>query len=310
MAFELDTKFLRYFVAVAAHRSFTLGAAYLRITQSAATKQILAVERAYGVTLFLRKGHQLSLTESGEVLYRQARTILEQVDSTEALLKQASVKPMGRLAIGAPTATGELMLPAVIAEYRLKFPDVHIHVVTGYTGDLIEMLAAGRLDLALIFGQALHTALDVRTLSRVELGLLAPARGHDATGGATRITFAEAARLPLILPSRAHSMRLMLEQTCRDLEIEPNVVVDSDSLPISKALVKSGVGFMFLSAAGALQELKVGELRYIAVDPAIEWSLSLATRRAKSVNLATRLMVDEIIERTGCLGISAVHAGM
>jgi LysR family nitrogen assimilation transcriptional regulator len=301
MTFDLDTKSLRYFVAVALRGSFTLAAAHLRLSQSAVTKQILALERAYGVRLFQRRGHGITLTEAGQRLLQHARQIIEQVDATDMLLKQASARPMGRLTLGAPIATGELMLPAVIADYRRKYPDVYIHVVTGFSGDLFEQLAQGRIDLALVYGQPTKSGLEVCHLSSMELGLLAPARDgvRDSIAGRGRILFDEAAKLPLILPSASHTLRQLLEDTARSKGLSLNVILDSDSLPISKALVKAGVGYTFLNPNGALQELKSGELRYLAVEPSIEWSLCLATRNTKSASLAARLMIAEILERTG-----------
>lgn len=299
--FDLDTRSLRYFVAVASRRSFTLAAAHLRLSQSAVTKQVLALERAYGVRLFQRSGRTVTLTESGHKLLEHARAIIEQVDATDNLLKQASGRPMGRLAIGAPIATGELMLPAVLGDYRRKYPDVYIHLATGFSGDLVEQLGEGRLDLALVYGEPARGGLDVLHLSRMELGLLAPALPgvRDSIGGRGRISFREAAQLPLILPSASHTMRQLLEETARATGVVLNAILDSDSLPISKALVKAGVGYMFLNPNGALQELRAGELRYVAVEPQLEWSLCLATRSTKSASLAAMLMIEEILERTG-----------
>ena len=300
MTFELDTKALKYFVAVATYKSFTLAAVHLRMTQPAVTRQIQAIEREFGVRLFRRQGRQMLLSEAGDVLLEQARDILERIDSAGKLVKESASEPTGRIAIGAPTATGELYLPAIISSYRKKYPRVFIHVETGYTGDLAEMLAVGKLDLALIFGTPTHGDLELQLLVDVEMGLIAPAASvmrNDPTQGKTEITLAEAATLPLIFPSRAQTLRTAVEQACRQINAEPNIIMESDSLGISKALVKTGMGFMFLGANGVIQEVERGELRYLRINPPdIHWHLSLATRRSKSLSLATRLMMQEILE--------------
>lgn len=90
MAFELDTKALRYFTAVASHRSYTLAAASLRITQPAVTRQIQAIERAFGVRLFRREGRHVVASEAGQVLFEQAREILERIDAAGSLVKLAA----------------------------------------------------------------------------------------------------------------------------------------------------------------------------------------------------------------------------
>jgi len=303
MSFELDTKALRYFAAVAAHKSYTTAAAQLRITQPAVSRQVQAIERAFGVRLFRRQGRQLALTEAGEALHAHAREIMARIDATGELVSQAAGEPTGRLNLGAPISTGELLLPAAISRYRRKYPRVFLHVVTGYTGDLAEMLGEGRLDLALIFGTPAHGDLELTPLVNVDLGLVAPVppRGRkDPLAGKRTITLAEAARLPLIFPSRAQTLRTVVEQACASVGVSPNIVLESDSLGISKALIKAGEGYMFLAPSALGREIASGELRYIPVArPAITWPLSVAMRRSKSTSLAATRMVQEIAASIG-----------
>ena len=301
MTFELDTKALRYFTAVASHRSYTLAAASLRITQPAVTRQIQAIEREFGVRLFRREGRHIVASEAGQVLLEQASEILERIDAAGNLVKLAANEPTGRLAIGAPSATGELLLPAAVASYRKKFPKVFVHLVTSYTGDLAEMLADGRLDMALIFGAPSHGDLELQPLVDSDLGLIAPRAEllrKDPIGNRTEISLGEAAALPLIFPSRTQTLRIVVEQACAQIGVVPNVILESDSLALSKALVKTGQGFMFLGPSGVSQEVSQGELRYIAFMPPtiMKWRLSIATRRTKSSSLATRLMIREIMD--------------
>lgn len=299
MTYELDTRALRYFVAVATHKSYTLAAAHLRITQPAITRQIQAIEKEFGVRLFRRHARRMVLTESGDVLLEQAKEIIQRIEAAGTLAKQAAAEPTGRLTIGAPSAVGELLLPAIIASYRCKFPRVFLSVVTAYSGDLAEMIADGRIDLAMIFGEPSHAELDIQPLIDVELGLVAPARGvlpNDPTQGMTEIALADAAALPLIFPSRTQTLRTVVDQACKQIGVTPNVVLESNALSISKALVKSGLGFMFLGLVGVRSEIAAGDLRYISIaPPAINWRLSLATRRSKSSSLAARMMMREII---------------
>lgn len=299
MTYELDTRALRYFVAVATYKSYTLAAAHLRITQPAITRQIQAFEKEFGVRLFRRQARRMVLTESGEVLLEQAKEIIERIEAAGTLAKQAAGEPIGRLTIGAPSAAGELFLPPILASYRSKFPRVFLNIVTAYSGDLAEMLADGRIDLALIFGEPSHADLDMQPLIDVGLGLVAPANGvlpNDPTQDMREIELARAAALPLIFPGRSQTLRTVVDQACRQIGATPNVVMESNALAISKALVKSGLGFMFLGLIGVRSEVAAGELRFIPISPpAINWRLSLATRRSKSNSLAARMMMKEVI---------------
>ncbi|MDO9435373.1 LysR family transcriptional regulator [Hydrogenophaga sp.] len=310
MANELDIKALRYFVAVAQQRSYTLAAAHLRMTQPAITRQIQAIERDHGVRLFRRDGRHVVVSEAGAVLLEQAQEILGRLDATSSLMKQAALAPTGRLTIGAPPATGERLLPLIIRRYREKYPQVFIHVISGYTGDLAEMLADGRLDMALVLGTPSHGDLELRPLVDLGLGLVAPAHARLLPKRAVEsgaIALMETAQLPLIFPSKAQTLRTVVEQAFSAAGVKPNIILESDSLPLSKALVTAGVGYMFLGRSGVQRELEDGRLQYLRLaSPQLKWRLSIATRKVKSKTLAVRMMALEIAE---VVRLSAHEAG-
>jgi len=300
MSFQLDTKALQYFAAVAAHKSYTRAAISLRITQPAVTRQIQAIEREFGVRLFMRQGRHIVLTEAGQALYEQAREILERIAAAGDVVRQAARDPTGRLAIGAPTATIEGLVTRVVGSYRQKYPCVFLHWITGNTGDLAELVGTDKLDLALLFGTPSHGELELRPLMESEIGLIAPLPDRlrkDPIGERSEISLEEAAALPLISPSRAQTLRTIVDQACAQIGVTPNVTIESDSLTLSKAMVKAGLGFMFLGANSINQEWRQGELRYLKVSPTpTRWQLSIATRRTKSISLAARLMIREIVD--------------
>ncbi|MBV7482107.1 LysR family transcriptional regulator [Bordetella sp. BOR01] len=298
MTFEFDTKALRCFSAVASHRSFTTAAAHLRISQPAVTRQIQAMERSLGVRLFRREGRHMVLTEAGRVLLEQSRDVLERFDAVLTLVKDAANEPIGKVALGAPTSTGELLLPSILNRFHRNHPKVFVQIATGYSGDSIEMLVDGRLDMALVFGVPSHSDLELHPLLTMDLGLIVPSRSRpDPIGQRTSITLAEAAALPLIFPTRTQYLRKRVEQACQQIGVTPNVVLESDSLGISKELVAAGMGYMFLAASGIRSEIREGRLRYLAVtEPGMDWQLALALRRTKSQPLAVRVLMREIID--------------
>lgn len=308
MSAELDLRALRYFVTAAGCRSYTLAAAHLRVSQPAITRQVQSIEKSLGVRLFRPQGRSMVLTEAGEVLFARARDIIDRIAEAGAVTRGASSEPTGRLAIGSPPATGEILLPSVLASYRLKFPHVFIHVVSAHTADLARLLVEGKLDVALIFNSVSHTELDTQFLQKVELGLVAPPSGvlrHDPVGPRTSICLKEAASLPQIYPSAVQSLRPAVDNACRLIGVKPNVAMESDSLSLSKALVKRGAGYMFLGRFGVLAELRTHELRYLRLEPpGIDWSLLMATRRGKTQSLAVRMMMRELSERGGAVELA------
>ena len=97
----MDWDKLRIFQAVADAGSFTHAGESLKLSQSAISRQIGALEEQLGVMLFHRHARGLILTEQGELLYRTARDMAAKVNTAEALLRANQDKPAGRLKIHA-----------------------------------------------------------------------------------------------------------------------------------------------------------------------------------------------------------------
>ncbi len=300
MPFELDTKALRYFVAVATRRSYTRAAAALRITQPAVTRQVQAIEREFGLRLFRREGQFLALTESGEALLEEARDILGRIDAAGCLLKDAALQPGGRISIGAPAALGELLLPPIMANFRHRHPKVMLYVTIAYSGELAEMVVQGRVDFAVLFGNPLGPELELQHLFDVDLGVIgSPRLASDPLAGLTSISLAEAARLPLVFPSGNQGLRRLLDREMRQAGVHPNVVAEADATGITRELVKTGLGCMIMNLEAVRREVDEGELRYVPLAPALRIPLSLATRRGKSASLASRMLRKAIVEAAG-----------
>lgn len=300
MNFELDPKAIRYFLAVAQRGSFSRAATHLRITQPAVSRQIQAIERAYGVRLFRQEGRRMVLTEAGEILHEQGKQLLERLDDMGSLMKAAATEPTGRISIGVTTSPAEILMPEVIRRYRAQHPHVFIHIVQASSAELKELLTHGKLDLALIYGQPGQASATMKPLIDLRIGLVAPPRGvlpgRDPIGDATEIPLAAAGALPLIFPGPQELLRGALEQGFAKVGVTPSIVLESESLLLSKALVKAGVGCMLVGFVGVHEEVAEGSLRFVPVtEPEVVWRMSLALRGTKAPSLAVRTMAAEIM---------------
>src|SRR5690349_16966017 len=114
----MDWDKLRIFQAVADAGSFTHAGESLKLSQSAISRQIGALEEQLGVMLFHRHARGLILTEQGELLYRTARDMAAKVNTAEALLRANQDKPAGRLQVTA-SAGPRAASPADGAQPRL-----------------------------------------------------------------------------------------------------------------------------------------------------------------------------------------------
>ena len=125
----MDWDKLRIFQAVADAGSFTHAGESLKLSQSAISRQIGALEEQLGVMLFHRHARGLILTEQGELLYRTARDMAAKVNTAEALLRANQDKPAGRLKIHATVGFGSTWLTAQMHEFITTYPEIDVSLV-------------------------------------------------------------------------------------------------------------------------------------------------------------------------------------
>src|SRR5215475_13563612 len=141
---------LRYFLAVAEVRHFTLAARELRVAQATLSKQVSALERDLGAALFSRARGNITLTPAGEALLPLARRILADVETARREVQDLTGLRRGRVRLGATPSLFAGLLADALALFRGRYPGIELHVEEGGSRDLVHDLARGHLDLALI----------------------------------------------------------------------------------------------------------------------------------------------------------------
>jgi LysR family transcriptional regulator for metE and metH len=147
---EIEIRHLRLVESVADVGSLTKAGDRLHLTQSALSHQLRDIEDRLGAALFLRVGKRLVLTPAGERLLESARDVLKRLDDTERDIRQMGRDGVQVLRITTECYTCYHWLPGLLASYRRKFPHVEVRIDVAATTRPIEMLLAGRLDLALV----------------------------------------------------------------------------------------------------------------------------------------------------------------
>lgn len=177
----MDTQLLEVFRTVAHLGSITAAARRLRFTQSAVSRQIGALEAELGSRVFDRLPRGVALTEEGRALLPYASQVLDGLDGARRAVSSLRALGAGRLRVGAfPTAMAALV-PAALASFRRAYAEIGLSLVEGRTPGLLERLAAGDADVAVVSSSPagpldrarfdLHHLLD-------EPMLVAVARGH------------------------------------------------------------------------------------------------------------------------------------
>ena len=162
---NLDTGLVRTFVAVADKASMTAAANALHLTQGAVSQQVKRLEEALGCRLFERDRRGLRLTRPGERLFGQARKLLALHDEIWAEMTTMAFE--GQVRLGAPPDLLSSRLASVLKAYADAFPRVELSLVCAPSPELVEALAMGRVDLAVVEEPAGPSAGECLSIERL-----------------------------------------------------------------------------------------------------------------------------------------------
>jgi len=235
----MDLKQLEYFVQVAEFGSFTLSSRFLRVAQPALSRQVRALEVELRQTLFQRTGRGVTLTEPGRRLLDHARGILQQVQRARLDLEQQRGAVTGRLVIGLPPSVSRTLTGPLVRAFRERFPQASFGVVEGLSDHLMEWLAVGRVDFALVYSGSAPAAIELAAL-RVEPMYLVgtrPSKPGARLVGAP-VTLAQVAATELVIPPRPHSIRMLLDTALADAGLKARVALEIESVPTILDLVQ------------------------------------------------------------------------
>jgi LysR family hydrogen peroxide-inducible transcriptional activator len=235
---QVTLKQLRYFDALTRHCHFGRAAEACAISQPALSMQIKEMEEALGGVLIERGARQVRLTSFGEKVAQRVRDILRSADELGDFARASRDRLVGPLRIGMIPTIAPYLLPTVIANLARMHPELDIHVRETLTPRLIEELAEGRLDTAIV-------ALPVSEPSLAEVALFAEnfllvRPGNDeGTPVPSRQTLRE---MRLLLLEEGHCFRDQALSFCNMQSSSPREVLDASSLSTLVQMVSAGIG--------------------------------------------------------------------
>ncbi len=235
----MDLKQLGYFVQVAELGSFTRASQLLRIAQPALSRQVRALEVELRQPLFDRNGRGVTLTEAGQRLLAHGRGILQQVARARQDLEEQRGVASGLLSIGLPPSVGRALTAPLVESFRERFPKARLTMVEGLSTYVLEWLAQGRIDCAVVYNATPAAALDLQPVLDEDLYLVS-ARARPGSGALVgrAATLAEVAAHELVIPSRPHALRMRLETALAEAGLKPRVGLEVESVPAILDLVQ------------------------------------------------------------------------
>jgi LysR family transcriptional regulator for metE and metH len=173
----IELRHLRSLLAIADGRTLAAAAEQVHLTQSALSHQIRALEAHFGLPLFERSARGLRFTPAGERLLALARAVLPQLEDARRDLLRLQGDTRGELRIALECHTCFDWLMPVMNEFRRRWPEVEVDLVSGFHSDPLALLGEGRADVVIGSAPKRRRGLVVRPLFRFEI-LLVLANEH------------------------------------------------------------------------------------------------------------------------------------
>ena len=263
---HLSLKQLRYFEALARLGHFGRAAEVCAISQPALSMQIKEMEAALGTALFERGPRQVRLTHFGEAFALRVREILRQVDELGDLARAAQDGLVGRLRIGVIPTVAPYLLPSLMGTLARQYAGLEIHVRETVTPRLLQELAEGRLDTAIVALPVSEPSLAEVALFSEDFVLVRPA--EDA---AKPVPSREILReMRLLLLEEGHCFRDQALSFCAMQAAVAREVLDASSLATLVQMVGAGMGVTLLPEMAVAVETRsaaVSVARFAGVQP-------------------------------------------
>ena len=273
---------LQVFHTVARLLSFTKAAETLHMTQPAVTFQVRQLEEYFNTRLFDRTHNRISLTEAGARVYQFSDKIFELYGEMENAVREMTGEISGSLTIGASTTIAEYMLPALLGDFRSRYPDVSIHLKVSNTDGIVSMVENNTIDLGVVEAPVSNKNLVVDECRRDNLVAIVPP-GHPKAD-LKKVSLDELLEYPFICREEGSGTREVIgEHMTKHSKCDTcmNIAMELGSPEAVKGAVEAGMGISVVSNATIQKELRLGTLVAIELEPPLERPFSFVHQKQK-----------------------------
>ncbi|TXI89562.1 MAG: LysR family transcriptional regulator, partial [Burkholderiaceae bacterium] len=240
----VETRQLRYFLAVAEELHFGQAAKRLHMTQPPLSQAIQHLENELGTELFHRTTRHISLTAAGQALLPEARKLLQHADQLSAIAKRAASGEIGKLSLAFVSIADYSVLPPSLRAYRQVFPQVEIELREATSNVQLNALEKGEIDAGLLIPPIPEHLRSVLAYQRLRTEPLVLALPHQQKRKKLANRLASYKDLPLVLFPRtiAPALHDSILACFQSLGITPVISQEAIQMQTIIALVSANMG--------------------------------------------------------------------
>ncbi|MEL7099013.1 MAG: LysR family transcriptional regulator [Pseudomonadota bacterium] len=289
----IENKHLRSYLQVLDLGSFSTAARSLNIAQPALSQHVQKLEEKLSTRLLNRGSRGVTPTPDGHVFAQRAREILSLVDGAERLFQTSAQDLIGEVRLGLPGSVCPVLAPELLLEARARFPGVSLIVTELMSGDLAELLRAGRVDAAILFNVQETDDYTSEQLFVEKMHLVgapdAPLLQSDHVQADTL------PRIDLVGTYPPHGLRLLLERWSSEYGLALNFKFEADAPSVLVRMAARGECYTIVSKAAIAHEISNGVIAATEVtNPPIERFGCFCSSKRVPPNRARDAMVELI----------------
>ncbi|WP_249791539.1 LysR substrate-binding domain-containing protein [Bradyrhizobium sp. SRL28] len=308
----MQYRHLHYFVSVVEAGSFSRAASTIHVAQPAISQQIAQLEEQLGVSLLLRSARGVRPTAAGEVLYREASSILKRLQQLPGIVRSGTgTAATGVVRLGMSSTFVTTAPAAFMEQCKASLPNVELRMAVSDSPTIKRRVTAHELDLGLVLEDELAPTFARMPLFRQKLFLIRP----QAASKGRPVQLADLVSLPLILPPSPNVTRTALDRAFAKAKLSPDVVMEADVVANIIAAVRADVGGAVLPK-GDLSDMSGEDLgEPEAIEPPVYLTCSIISsgnfplaNAAEAVRDLLSQFVEATLHQTQAPGVEWIDA--
>jgi DNA-binding transcriptional LysR family regulator len=301
----LDLHKLKIFLTIARLRNFTRAAERLHMTQPTVSQQLAALEAALGLLLVERDTRQLKLTAAGEALVPYAERLIALSDETVEAVRSAAGMEEATLRLGVGNTLATYLLPDLLHRYRRAYPRYRARISVGNTADLLALLVADVIDLALVGSPAAHPEVVTQPFMRDHLVVIvAP---DDEWAGRVEVDASELLTRVFLTREPGSALHASVERFFGANALDADNVIQLGETEAIKRSVETGLGVALVQGIAVEREVSAGRLRTLRLRGADDSRTYLVARHvARKLPKAAEVLLSLLTILSDQIGQSEI----
>jgi DNA-binding transcriptional LysR family regulator len=290
---RFDLRDLQLFVAVAEAGSIARAAERSHTVASAVSKRISDLEESFGTPLLVRGAKGIELTAGGHALLVRARAILHQSQQLEDEMRRHASGSRGYVRVFANISAIVEFLPATLASFASKHPDIHVHLEEHVSSMIAASVADNSADFGIVSELPVIDGLSTVPFRKDELVLVL--RPDQPLARRASVSFADVAELPFVGLHAGSSLYNLLSRAAVDAGTSLNWRIQVTSFDAACAMVAAGLGVSIMPRAATTAYIRSLSLAAIPLNES--WArrdLFLCVRSSGQLHSAAQLLFEHL----------------